>query len=217
MCVQSFSRPYAFSPAGHHRAVIGERGNRAMGVLLKYSAVLILAVFAGFIYEMNEESFFTAPKRLALFNSYLKRASDPHEIRLRLGESKISAQNGIQGKLTVATLKFVDERYYLKTFSKTYKLVLSREAYINNHDLDSIEAGLYMVADYGVREEHEVIFNTGKVRKKDAYWNALNSFFDNPVHSVRKKILKNDPGNSSAPGSRVEEIMVECRLLGKAG
>jgi hypothetical protein len=195
------SRPYAFvSLAGLHRAVIGERGNRAMGVLLKYTAFLILAVSIGFIYKMNEESFFTAPKQLALFNSYLKRASDPYEKRLRLVESKKLAHNGIQGKLTVTTLKFVDEQYYLKTFSKTYKLLLSREANINNNDLDSIQAGLYMVADYGVREEHEVIFDTGKVRKKDAYWNVLNSFFDNPVNSVRKKILENGPGNSSAPG-----------------
>lgn len=159
-----------------------------MGVLLKYTAVLILAVLAGFIYNMNEESFFTARKKIALFNSYLKRASDPQEKRLRLVESKKLAQNGIQGKLTVTTLKFVDEQYYLKTFSKTYKLLLSREANINNNDLDSIEAGLYLVIDYGVREEHEVIFSTGKIRKNDPYWNALNSLYDNPVHSVRKKI-----------------------------
>jgi hypothetical protein len=169
-----------------------------MGKLLKYTAVLILAVLVGFIYKMNEESFFTAPEKTALFNSYLKRASDPHEKRLRLVETKKLAQNGIQGKLTVTTLKFVDEQYYLNTFSKTYKLQLSREANINNNDLDSIEAGLYMVADYGVREEHEVIFNTGKVRKKDTYWNVLNSLFDNPVNSVRKKISENGPRNSPA-------------------
>jgi len=171
-----------------------------MGVLLKYTAVLILAVFAGFIYKMNEECFFTAPKKAALFNSYLKRASDPYEKRLRLVESKKMAQSGMQGKLTLTTLKFVDEQDYLKTFSKTYKLLLTREANINNNDLDSIVAGLYMVADYGVREEHEVIFYTGKVRKKDAYWNVLNSLFDNPVNSVRRKILENGPRNSPAPG-----------------
>lgn len=34
-----------------------------MGALLKYTAVLILAVLVGFIYKMNEESFFTAPKK----------------------------------------------------------------------------------------------------------------------------------------------------------
>ena len=159
-----------------------------MGELLKYATVLILAVLVGFIYKMNEESFFTAPKKIALFNSYLKRASDPHEKRLRLVESKKLTQNGIQGKLTVTTLKFVDEQYYLNTFSKTYKLLLTREANINNNDRDSIEAGLYIVTDYGVREEHEVIFNTRKVRKNDTYWNVLNSFFDNPANSVENKI-----------------------------
>jgi hypothetical protein len=171
-----------------------------MGALLKYTAVLILAVLVGFIYILNEESFFTAPKRIALFNSYLNRASDPHEKRLRLVETKKLVQNGMQGKLTVTTLKFVDEQYYLNTFSKTYKLLLSREANINNDDLDSIEAGLYMVADYGVREEHEVIFYTGKVRKKDTCWNVLNSLFDNPVNSMRKKISENGPRNSPASG-----------------
>lgn len=100
----------------------------------------------------------------------------------------------------MTTLKFVDEQYYLDTFSKTYKLLLSRETNINNNDLDSIEAGLYMVVDYGVREEHEVIFNTGKVRKIDTYWNVLNSLFDNPVNSVRKKISENGPRNSPASG-----------------
>ena len=159
-----------------------------MGKLLKCATVLILAVLAGFMYMMNEESFFSDRKKITLFNSYLKRASDPHEKRLRLVETKKEAQDGIRGKLTVATLKFADEKYYLKVFSKTYKLLLMRVANIKNNDLDWIEAGLYLDIDYGVRKEHEVIFIISKVRKKDAYWNVLNSLYDNPVNSVRKKI-----------------------------
>lgn len=159
-----------------------------MGKLLKCTTVLILAVLAGFMYMMNEESFFSDRKKIALFNSYLKRASDPHEKRLRLVETKKEAQDGIRGKLTVATLKFVDEKYYLKVFSKTYKLLLMRVANIKNNDLDWIEAGLYLDIDYGVRKEHEVIFIVSKVGKKDTYWNVLNSLYDNPVNCVRKKI-----------------------------
>jgi len=105
-----------------------------------------------------------------------------------LAETKTVAQNGIRGKLTVTTLKFVDEKYYLKVFSKTYKLLLMREANINNHDLDWIVAGLYLDIDYGVREEHEVIFIISKVSRNDAYWNALSSIYDNPVNRVRRKI-----------------------------
>ena len=159
-----------------------------MGKLLKCATVLILAVLAGFMYMMNEESFFSDRKKITLFNSYLKRASDPHEKRLRLVETKKEAQDGIRGKLTVTTLKFVDEKYYLKVFSKTYKLLLMRVANIKNNDLDWIEAGLYLDIDYGVRKEHEVIFIISKVGKKDTYWNVLNSLYDNPVNSVRKKI-----------------------------
>jgi len=159
-----------------------------MGKLLKYVTVLILAVLAGFMYMINEENFFTDQNKIVLFNSYLKRASDPHEKKLRLAETKTVDQNGIRGKLTVTTLKFVDEKYYLKVFSKTYKLLLVREANINNHDLDWIDAGLYLDIDYGVRKEHEVIFIMSKVRKNDTYWNVLNSLYDNPVNRVRKKI-----------------------------
>jgi len=159
-----------------------------MSKLLKYVTVLILAVLAGFMYMINEENFFTDQNKIVLFNSYLKRASDPHEKRLRLAETKTVAQNGIRGKLTVTTLKFVDEKYYLKVFSKTYKLLLMREANINNHDLDWIVAGLYLDIDYGVREEHEVIFIISKVSRNDAYWNALSSIYDNPVNRVRRKI-----------------------------
>ncbi len=159
-----------------------------MGKWLKCTTALILAVSAGFVYMMNEESFFTDQKKIALFNSYLKRASDPHEKRLRLVDTKKEVQEGIRGKLTVTTLKFVDEKYYLEVFSKTYKLLLMREANIDNHDLDWIEAGLYLDIDYGVRKEHEVIFIRSKVRNKDPYWNVLNSLYDNPVNRVRKKI-----------------------------
>jgi len=159
-----------------------------MGKLLKCATVLILAVLAGFMYMMNEESFFSNREKITLFNSYLERASDPHEKRLRLVDTKKEVQEGIRGELTVATLKFADEKYYLKVFSKTYKLLLMRVANIKNNDLDWIEAGLYLDIDYGVRKEHEVIFIISKVRKKDAYWNVLNSLYDNPVNSVRKKI-----------------------------
>jgi hypothetical protein len=159
-----------------------------MGKLLKYTTVLILAVVVCFLYMANEESFFTDQKKIALFNSYLKRASDPHEKRFRLVETEKMAQNGIRGKQTVSTLKFVEEKSYLKAFSKTYKLLLIREANIDNSDLDSIEAILYLVIDYGLREEHEIIFNTSRVRRNNTYWNVLNSLYDNPVNSVRKKI-----------------------------
>lgn len=126
-----------------------------MGKLLKYAAVLLLAALAGFMYMMNEESFFTDQNKIALFNSYLKRASDPHEKRLRLVETKTVAHDGIRGKLTVTTLMFVDEKYYLNAFTKTYKLLLLREANINDHDLDRIEAGLYLDIDYGVRDAYQ--------------------------------------------------------------
>ena len=161
-----------------------------MGELLKYATVLILAVMAGFMYIVNEESFFSDHKKFSLFNSYLKRASDPHEKRLRLAESKKVIQNGMKGKQTVTTLKFVDEKDYLNAISKTYKLLLMREANVNS-DLDWIEAGLYLVIDYGVREEHEVIYSTGKVRKNDTSWNALNSLYDNPVNRLRIKYRNN--------------------------
>jgi hypothetical protein len=105
-----------------------------------------------------------------------------------LVETKKAALSGMRGKVTVTTLKFVDEKYYLNAFSKTYKLLLVREENINDPDLDCIEAGLYLDIDYGVRKEHDVIFMIGKVRKKDAYWKVLNPLYDNPVNRVRKKI-----------------------------
>jgi hypothetical protein len=158
-----------------------------MGKPLKYTAVLILAAFICFLYMMNEESFLADQKRFDLFTSYLKRASDPNEKRLRLVETRKVFEDGIRGKQTVTTLKFVDEKYYLNAFSKTYNLLLTRVANIDNNDLDWVEAGLYLDIDYAVRKEHEVIFSTSKVRRYDTSWNVLNSLYDNPVNSVRKK------------------------------
>jgi hypothetical protein len=169
-----------------------------MGKPLKYTAVLILATFIGFMYVMNEESFFASQKKVDLFNSYLKRASDPNEKQLRLVENKKIVQDGMRGKQTVTTLKFVDQKYYLNAFSKTYKLLLTREANIDNNDLDWIEAGLYLDADYGVRNEHEVIFATSRVKKNDIYWKVLSSLYDNPVNSARKKL--SDKSNGNSPG-----------------
>jgi hypothetical protein len=160
---------------------------------LKYAAVLILAAFIGF---MNEENFFANQNKFDLFNSYLKRASDSNEKQLRLVETRKVVQDGVRGKQTETTLQFVDQKYYLKAFSKTYKLLLTRVANIDNNDLDWIEAGLYLDVDYGVRKEHEVIFATSKVRKNDTYWNVLNSLYDNPVNSARKKISEKNNGNS---------------------
>jgi hypothetical protein len=158
-----------------------------MGKPLKYTAVLILAAFFCFLYLMNEESFLADRERFDLYTSYLKRASDPNEKRLRLVETRKDFEDGMRGKQTVTTLKFVDEKYYLNAFSKTYILLLRRVANIDNNDLDWVEAGLYLDIDYAVRKEHEVIFHTRKVRKNDPSWNVLNSLYDNPVNSVRKK------------------------------
>jgi hypothetical protein len=171
-----------------------------MGKTLKYTAALILAAFIGFMYVMNEESFFANRNKFDLFNSYLKRASDTNEKQLRLVDNRKVVQDGMRGKQTVTTLMFVDQKYYLRAFSKTYKLLLTREANIDNHDLDWIEAGLYLDVDYGVRKEHEVIFITSKVGKKDAYWNVLNSLYDNPVNSARKKISEKNNGNGPGGG-----------------
>jgi len=85
-------------------------------------------------------------------------------------------------------LKFVDEKYYLNAFSKTYKLLLMREENIHNNDLDRIDAVLYLDTDYGVRKVHEIIYGTSNVRKNEPYWNVLNSLYDNPVNSVKKNI-----------------------------
>ena len=172
-------------------SVYNSERDRAMGKLLKYTTVLILAVLAGMMYIMNEESFLTDQKKFDLFNSYLKRASDPHEKRLRLADNNKVTRNRMGGKLTVSTLKFVDEKYYLNAFSKTYKLLLMREENIHSNDLDRIDAVLYLDTDYGVRKEHEIIYSTSNVRKNEPYWNVLNSLYDNPVNSVRKKYKKN--------------------------
>ena len=53
-------------------SVYNAERNRAMGKLLKHATVLILAVLAGMIYIMNEESLLTDTKKIDLFNSYLK-------------------------------------------------------------------------------------------------------------------------------------------------
>jgi hypothetical protein len=169
-------------------SVYNSERDRAMGKLLKHTTVLILAVLAGMMYIMNEESFLTDQKKIDLFNSYLKRASDPHEKRLRLADNNKVTRNRMGGKLTVSTLKFVDEKYYLNTFSKTYKLLLMREENIHNNDLDRIDAVLYLDTDYGVRKVHEIIYGTSNVRKNEPYWNVLNSLYDNPVNSVKKNI-----------------------------
>ena len=170
-----------------------------MGKPLKYAALVILVAFFSFMYVMNEESFFASQNKFDLFNSYLKRASDSNEKQLRLVETGKVIQDGMQGKQTVTTLNFVDQKYYLKAFSKTYKLQLTRVANIDNNDLDWIEAGLYLDVDYGVRKEHDVIFATSKVRKNDTYWKVLNSLYDNPVNSARKKITEKSNGNG--PGA----------------
>jgi hypothetical protein len=161
-----------------------------MGKLLKYAAVLILAASIGFLCVVNEESFFTDQERFNLFNSYLKRASDPLEKRLRLVETKKVAQNGVRGLQTLTTLEFVDEKYYLQIFTKTYRLQIRREAYADTQDTDWIEAALFLAVDYGARKEHEVIYSTRKIMKNDAYWNVLASLFDNPVNSIKKKNLQ---------------------------
>jgi uncharacterized protein YxeA len=175
-------------------SVVSSSGaDSAMGKLLKYMTVLILVLLASFLYVMNEETFYTSRSKLDLFNSYLKRASDPHEKQLRLAETEKVVSRGVQGKLALTTLKFVDEKYYLNAFSKTYKLLITREAGIDNVDHEWINAGLYLDIDYGVRKEHEVIFFLRRVVKKDTYWNVLSSLYDKPIHSVRKKISETFP------------------------
>jgi hypothetical protein len=175
-------------------SVVSSSGaDSAMGKLLKYMTVLILALLAGFLYLMNEETFYTGRNKFDLFNSYLKRASDPHEKQLRLAETEKVVSNGAQGKLALTTLKFVDEKYYLNAFSKTYKLLITREAGIDNVDHEWINAGLYLDIDYGMRKEHEIIFLLSRVGKNDIYWNVLSSLYDKPIHSVRKKISETFP------------------------
>jgi len=160
-----------------------------MGKLLKYTMVLILAASIGFLCVVNEESFFTDQGKFTLFKSYLKRASDPHEKQLRLVETKKVVQNGDLGLRTLTSLEFVDEKYYLEIFTKTYRLQIRREAYVDNQDSDWIEAALFLAVDYGTRKEHEVIYSTRRIMKNDADWNVLASLFDNPVNSMKKKIL----------------------------
>jgi hypothetical protein len=160
-----------------------------MGKLLKYTAVLILAASIGFLCVVNEESFFTDQERFNLFNSYLKRASDPHERRLRLVETKKVAQNGVRGLQTVTTKEFVYEKYYLEIFKKTYKLYVKREAYVDHLDPDRIEAALFLAVEYGTRKELEVIYSTRKIMKDDDDLKVLASLFDNPVNSLKKKNL----------------------------
>ncbi len=147
----------------------------------------------GFWCWMNEECLYSDSDKLALFNTYLDRASDPHEKRLRLVETKKIISNGKRGKVALTTLKFADEKFYLNTFSKTFKLLITQEAGINGQDNDWIDAGLYLDIDYGVRTDHEIIFSLRKVRRNDAHWNVLSRLYDDPVHCVRKKIAKPSP------------------------
>ncbi len=159
-----------------------------MGKLFKYSIALVTALLAAFLYLMNEECFYTDRDKFALFHTYLQRASDPNEKRLRLVETKKVVSNAAQGRLVLTTLKFVDEKHYMNAFSKTYKLSVTREAGLDNRDHEWINASLYLDIDYGVRTEHEIIFLLSRVGKNDTHWTALSSLYENPVGRVRKKI-----------------------------
>lgn len=164
-----------------------------MSKWLKVAAVLIPTLMLGFWYMMNEECFLSGRDKLELFNTYLVRASDPHEKRLRLVETTKIISNEKPGKIVLTTLKFVDEKQYLNTFSKTYKLLITRETGIDNKEHDLIDAGLYMDIDYGIRIDHEIIYTLRRVGKNEAYWNVLSPFHDTPVHYMRKKISKPTP------------------------
>jgi hypothetical protein len=164
-----------------------------MSKWLKVAAVLIPTLMLGFWCMMNEECFLSSRNKSELFKTYLARASDPHENRLRLAETTKIISNGKMGKIGLTTLKFVDEKHYLNTFSKTYKLLITRETGIDDREHDWIDAGLYMDVDYGIRTDHEIIFNLRRVGKNDVHWNVLSSFHDNPVHHIRKKICKPAP------------------------
>ncbi len=159
-----------------------------MGKLLKYSIALILAGQFCFLYVLKEESLFPYNKKYDLFISYLKRASDPHEKQLRLAESKKEAKR-TRGNQVITTLKFVEEKYYQAAFSKTYKLVLTRNAGIDDSDEDWIDAGLYLSIDYGMFVDNEVVYLLDRATRRDSYWNGLNSLYDHPVNSVHRKIL----------------------------
>ncbi len=174
-------------------SVLNFEADGVMGKLLKYTIVLTLAWLVGLLYVMNEETFYTSQSKFDLFNSYLKRASDPHEKQLRLVETKRDILNRAKGKVALTTVKFVDEKYYLNAFSKTYKLLITKQAGIDIQDHDWIDAGLYLAIDYGVRTDHAIIFVLRRVGKHDASWNVLSSLLDNPVHCVRKKISKPFP------------------------
>ncbi len=170
-------------------SVVSSSGaDRVMVKLLKYTTVLMLALMAGLLCVMGEETFYSDRYKFDLFQSYLKRASDPHEKQLRLAETVKVVSKGAQGKLALTTLKFVDEKYYLNVFSKTYKLLIIREAGIDNVDHEWINVGLYLDIDYGMRKDHEIIFLLRQVGKNDVYWNVLSALYDKPIHSVRKKI-----------------------------
>jgi hypothetical protein len=166
-----------------------------MSKLLKCAAVLIVVVLAGSLYIMYEECLLTEQHKFALFNSFLKRASDPHEKRLRLVENKKVVVDRTRGKLTVTTLEFVEEKYYLEIFTKTYRLQVRRETYVDNNEPEWIEAALFMAVDYGARKEHDVIFST-RIMKDDPHWNGLASLYDNPVNSVRKKNIRQGSGSA---------------------
>ncbi|MGZ6210451.1 MAG: hypothetical protein ACXWL9_09930 [Syntrophales bacterium] len=167
-----------------------------MGKLLKCMVVLILAVSAGILYIMYEECLLTDQNKFVLFDSYLKRASDPHEKRLRLVENKKFVVDRTRGKLTVTTLEFVEEKYYLDLFTKTYRLQVRREAYVDNNEPEWIEAALFLAVDYGSRKEHDVIFST-RIMKDDPHWKGLASLYDNPVNSVRKKNIRQVPDRAA--------------------
>jgi len=158
-----------------------------MGKPLKYATVLILACLFFFLCLLNRETFLTDRERFALFTSYLERAFDPQEKQLRMAEWKKEAPAGKPTGRVIATLTFVDEKYYLNAFSKTYRLLLIRNTGIDDNDW--IDAGLLLTVDYGVFKDTEVIYWLNGVTKNDSYWKGLYSFYDHPVHSVRKKIL----------------------------
>lgn len=161
-----------------------------MREVLKYAAILILASVILFLGKVKEEMFFTRSEEFALFRSYLQRASDPHEKQLRLAESSKAAVKGTRAHQTLTTMKFVDEKSYLDVIKKTYKLVLTRTASTDGADDDWIDAGLYVTIDYGVMDDNDVIFSLSRVTRRDSYWTVLYSLFDNPVHSIRRKITQ---------------------------
>jgi hypothetical protein len=153
---------------------------------------LLVTALVAFLYVMNAEYFYGQDEKAVVFNSYLQRASDPHEKSLRLvNSSHTPAERSYKmgrARVDEATLEFAEEKYILNFFKKIYKLNLKRKQYPGKSELDQIEASLLLTIDYRAQKDFTTIFGEKKVLRDEKNWEAMNSLFDNPANKVKKKI-----------------------------